>query len=76
VYLADVASVAAIAAGEPQSMTLSSMEKYLISLALDRHNGNRKKAARELGIDMSTLFRKIRTCNIQTPARDGRGRRK
>jgi PAS domain S-box-containing protein len=67
--------LATLGPGEPGSMTLFSMEKYLISLALDRHGGNRKKAAKELGIDTSTLFRKIRACNISTPIRDGRGRR-
>jgi PAS domain S-box-containing protein len=64
-----------LASGDPESMTLSSMERHLISLALERHNGNRRKAAKELGIDTSTLFRKIRAYRIDTPPADGRGRR-
>jgi len=66
---------ATLASGGPESMTLSSMEKHLISLTLERHNGNRKKAAEELGIDTSTLFRKIRAYRINAPPMDGRGRR-
>ena len=64
-----------LSSGDADSMTLSSMERQLISLALDRHNGNRKEAAKELGIDTSTLFRKIRAYRIETPPTDGRGRR-
>jgi len=52
--------------------TLRSMEKVLITEALRRHNGNRKRAAEELGIDTSTLFRKSKSLNIETPATDGR----
>ncbi|OPY62847.1 MAG: DNA-binding transcriptional regulator DhaR [Syntrophorhabdaceae bacterium PtaU1.Bin034] len=63
------------AQNEPESMTLCSMERHLISLALEQHNGNRKKAAAALGIDTSTLFRKIKAMNIDTPLADGRGRR-
>ncbi|MGB9625837.1 MAG: sigma-54 interaction domain-containing protein, partial [Phycisphaerae bacterium] len=39
-------------------MTLAAMERLLIAEALSRHQGNRKKAARDLGIHTSTLFRK------------------
>jgi len=56
-------------------MSLQAMEKYLIIEALHRHNGNRKKAARDLGIDPSTLYRKIKTLQIETPDSDGRSRR-
>ena len=62
--------------GEPDSMSLSSMERHLIALALERHNGNRKKAAKDLGINISTLFRKIKDFNIESPPADGRGRRR
>ena len=68
--------LSALAGGEPDSMTLSSMEKHLITVTLERYNGNRKKAARDLGIDTSTLFRKIRRYEIDTPAADGRGRKR
>lgn len=43
-----------------KSMTLAGMERLLISDALRRHKGNRQKAARELGINPSTLFRKLK----------------
>jgi PAS domain S-box-containing protein len=65
----------ALAAGEPDSMTLISMEKHFIDLALKRHHGNRKKAANDLGIDTSTLFRKIKALAIEIPLADGRGKR-
>lgn len=61
-------------AGGPK--TLKSMERVLIAEALRRHNGNRKRAAKELGIDTSTLFRKIRSFNIEAPFKDGRNRLK
>jgi transcriptional regulator of acetoin/glycerol metabolism len=64
-----------LAAHEPDSMTLISMEKHFIDLALKRHNGNRKKAAHDLGINTSTLFRKIKALGIETPLADGRGQR-
>jgi PAS domain S-box-containing protein len=57
---------------EDDGMTLSAMEKHLIALALQRHGGNRKKAAHQLGIDTSTLFRKIRAYQINVPESDGR----
>jgi transcriptional regulator with PAS, ATPase and Fis domain len=44
----------------------------MISEALRRHEGNRKRAAKDLGIDDSTLYRKIRNLNIKTPATEGR----
>ncbi|HYG36361.1 MAG TPA: sigma 54-interacting transcriptional regulator [Clostridia bacterium] len=40
-------------------MTLEAVEKLLITDALRRNDGNRKKAAKELGIHTSTLFRKL-----------------
>ena len=46
-------------------MTLDAMEKLLIQDALRRHGGNRAAAARELGIDASTLFRKIKALNLE-----------
>lgn len=58
-----------------QPMTLGDMEKLFINEALQRRNGNRTLAARDLGIDVSTLYRKIKTLGIDTPSRDGRGRR-
>ncbi len=41
-------------------------EKKIIEEALIRNNGNRNRVARELGMHRSTLWRKIRTYNINT----------
>lgn len=56
-------------------MRLDSAEKLLIAEALRRNGGNRKRTAGELGIDVSTLFRKIKLLGIEAPQKDGRGRR-
>ena len=62
--------------GQFHPASLQAMEKYLISDALQRYHGNRGKAARELGIDPSTLYRKIKALEIEVPDSDGRGRRR
>lgn len=56
-------------------MNLKVLEKSLIQEALAKHRGNRALAARDLGINLSTLYRKIQRLGIDTPERDGRGRR-
>jgi transcriptional regulator with PAS, ATPase and Fis domain len=45
--------------GGANPMSLQSMEKLLISEALRRHKGSRSKAAKQLGINPSTLYRKM-----------------
>ncbi len=45
-------------------MSLESVERLLIEDALRRNNGNRQKAAKELGINPSTLFRKLKTLRL------------
>lgn len=55
---------------------LQAMECRFISDALAAHDGNRKMAATELGIDVTTLYRKIKAHGIVVPDRDGRGRRR
>ena len=55
--------------------TLKSVEKEMIIQALHRHQGNRGRAARDLGIDYSTLYRKIRGLKIHAPSIDGRNRK-
>ena len=47
-----------------ESLSLEEKEKELILKALDRHNGKRKLAARELGISERTLYRKIKEYDI------------
>jgi PAS domain S-box-containing protein len=44
--------------------TIIQMEAMMIEQALRRNNGNRSVAARELGIDKSTLFRKMKSLKI------------
>lgn len=56
-------------------MNLKTMEKHFITETLRYYNGNRQKAARDLGINASTLYRKIKSLGIEVPENDGRGRR-
>ena len=53
--------------GAGGSMRLRSMERQLIEAALERHKGNRTRTARELGIDPSTLYRKLKYLESGTP---------
>jgi PAS domain S-box-containing protein len=46
-------------------LTLERMEQQLIADALRRYNGNKQKAAQELGINASTLFRKLKKSGAQ-----------
>ena len=46
--------------------SLKQMEILMIERALHRNGGNRTAAAKELGINASTLFRKLKSLNIQT----------
>jgi PAS domain S-box-containing protein len=58
----------------PHGGTLEDLERSAIEAALRRTGGHRKQAARELGIDPSTLYRKMRALGIPPPAADGRSR--
>ena len=44
---------------------LKETEAQIISDVLKKHSGNRSKAAKELGIDKSTLWRKIKKFNLK-----------
>jgi transcriptional regulator with PAS, ATPase and Fis domain len=48
-----------------ESLSLEEREKELIIKALNKHNGKRKYAAKELGISERTLYRKIKEYDIQ-----------
>ncbi|MCH7657382.1 MAG: sigma-54-dependent Fis family transcriptional regulator [Bacteroidetes bacterium] len=48
-----------------ESFSLVDKEIELISKALDKHNGKRKRAAKELGISERTLYRKIKEYDIE-----------
>ncbi len=56
--------------------TLKALEKQMIVEALLRRKGNRKLAAEDLGIDYSTLYRKLKRFKIDTPTTNGRSRKK
>lgn len=48
-----------------ESLSLEDKEIELIQKALEKHNGKRKYAARDLGISERTLYRKIKEYNIE-----------
>lgn len=48
-----------------ESLSLEEREKELIIKALEKHNGKRKFAAKELGISERTLYRKIKEYNLK-----------
>lgn len=48
-----------------ESLSLVDKEIELIIKALDKHNGKRKYAAKDLGISERTLYRKIKEYNIE-----------
>ena len=56
-----------------QGLSLADLEKIHIVDALRRHAGNRKAAARELGINPSTLYRKMKASGLM-PDKDGRNK--
>ncbi len=51
--------------GTTLKQKLAWMEKQLITDALEKHRWNRGKAARELGVDPKTLYRKIKQMGIE-----------
>jgi len=53
---------------------LQGMETLLITDTLRQCAGNRKQTASKLGIDVSTLYRKIKAFRIDVPETDGRRR--
>ncbi|MCK5796485.1 MAG: sigma 54-interacting transcriptional regulator [Deltaproteobacteria bacterium] len=53
---------------------LRSRERTHIVEVLRKHDGNRTRAARELGINPSTLYRKMSSLEIDIPSGRGRGR--
>ena len=60
---------------EPVGATLSDLERDLIRRTLVRHEGNRTRAARMLGIGLRTLQRKVRVYGLQQKGVRGRPRR-
>ncbi len=56
-------------------MSLQAMEKLMITEILRRYHGDRRRASRDLGINPSTLYRKIKSLGIDVPESDGRRRK-
>lgn len=48
-----------------ESMSLEDREKQYILRALERHQGNRRAASKELGISERTMYRKIKEYNLE-----------
>jgi transcriptional regulator with PAS, ATPase and Fis domain len=48
-----------------ESLSLEEAEKEMIKKALDRHNGKRKLAAKDLDISERTLYRKIKQLGLE-----------
>jgi DNA-binding NtrC family response regulator len=57
-------------------MSLQNMEKQFITQTVQYHKGNRQMAAKDLGINVATLYRKIKSLQIEVPEFDGRGKRR
>lgn len=53
------------ASRDDESLSLEQKEKEMISKALTKYKGRRKKAANELGISERTLYRKIKQYDIE-----------
>ena len=45
---------------EPENLNLNDLGRQMLEKALERNNGNRKKAAQELGISDRTLYRRLK----------------
>ena len=50
---------------EPENLNLNDLSKTMLEKALDRNNGNRKKAAQELGISDRTLYRRLKQYGLE-----------
>ena len=56
---------AAVQVQEPESLNLNDNQRQMVVRALERNNGNRKKAAQELGISDRTLYRRIKEYGLE-----------
>jgi transcriptional regulator with PAS, ATPase and Fis domain len=57
--------------GRNEAMNMKDLEAVFITNMLRRHQWNRLKTAKALGIHKSTLFRKIKVLHIQIPDKPG-----
>jgi len=56
--------------------SVKELEGRLILAALERNGWSRERAAAELGMHKTTLWRKVRALGLELPPVDGRGRRR
>jgi transcriptional regulator with PAS, ATPase and Fis domain len=69
-YLQGAPPVGPGAAGPEDAM--DALQKSLLLCALERHHGNRRAAAEELGIHPTTLWRRAQKLGVNLPEEDGR----
>ncbi len=50
---------------EPENLNLTDLSKVVLEKALERNDGNRKKAAQDLGISDRTLYRRLKQFGIK-----------
>lgn len=50
---------------EPENLNLTELGRVVLEKALERNGGNRKKAARDLGISDRTLYRRLKQYGLQ-----------
>jgi len=55
-----------------ESLNLNDLSRQMIEKALERNNGNRKKAAQELGISDRTLYRRIKRYGLGNDEEDNK----
>ena len=51
---------------ERENLNLNDLNRQMLEKALERHNGNRKKAAQELGISDRTLYRRLKQYGLES----------
>ncbi len=51
---------------QPMGTTLAEIETWAVRMALERNKGNRRETANELGIDPSTLWRKLKKLGLES----------
>ena len=55
---------------EPENLNLNDWSRQALEKALERNGGNRKKAARELGISDRTLYRRLKQYGLDKSSND------
>lgn len=67
---AEDAEAEEIKTDEPESLNLNDLGRQMVEKALERNDGNRKKAAQELGISDRTLYRRIKQYGLDKKDND------